>query len=167
VHELEAKVHGVVIPDRGPGATIVGVSELPDELAARVLRDAGLRVTPQRQAIFACVREGDGHLTADEVHQLLQERVPGLARATVFNALNDLVEAGLLQRVDVLGGPARYDRNLDEEHQHFRCLSCRGLFDVRPRPAPPLDLAEPGFAVHRVRMVIEGLCPACAGPATA
>jgi Fe2+ or Zn2+ uptake regulation protein len=138
------------------------VDELSDHRAARTLREAGLRVTPQRQSIWLLLHEDeDGHQTAEEVFQRIHDRMPALARATVYNVLNDLVDAGLLQRVDGVGGPALYDRNLDLRHQHFRCTVCGGLFDVRPRLRGPVELLEPGFEVERVQMVLEGVCPTC------
>jgi Fe2+ or Zn2+ uptake regulation protein len=138
------------------------VDELADHRAARSLREAGMRVTPQRQAIWLLLHDDEaGHQTAEEVFQRVHDRMPALARATVYNVLNDFVEAGLLQRVEGVGGPALYDRNLDRRHQHFRCTVCGRLFDVRPRLPGPVELLEPGFSVERVQMVLEGVCPAC------
>jgi Fe2+ or Zn2+ uptake regulation protein len=139
------------------------MDELADHRAARALREAGMRVTPQRQAIWLLLHEEEeaGHQTAEEVFLRIHERMPALARATVYNVLNDFVDAGLLQRVDGMSGPALYDRNLDQRHQHFRCTVCGGLFDVRPRLPAPVELLEPGFAVERVQMVLEGVCPTC------
>jgi Fe2+ or Zn2+ uptake regulation protein len=126
------------------------------------LRAAGLRVTPQRRAILAAFGPGaTGHLTADQVYERARVNVPELARATVYNALGELVRAGLLRAVEGFGA-VRYDSNLDSSHHHFRCLSCDRLFDVHPRAADQIDLDDGRFAVDRVQVLLEGTCPQCA-----
>jgi len=128
------------------------------------IRAAGLRVTPQRRAILGAFAPGAGHLTAEEVYERARIEVPELARATVYNALGELVRAGLLRSVEGFGA-VRYDSNLDESHHHFRCRSCGRLFDVHPRAADQIELDDGGFTVERVQVLLEGSCPECALPA--
>src|SRR5919197_1745608 len=125
------------------------------------LRAAGLRVTPQRRAILGAFAGDGGHLTADEVYERARVAVPELARATVYNALGELVRARLLRSVEGFGA-VRYDPNLDESHHHFRCRWCGRLFDVHPRAADEIDLDHTGFTVERVQVLLEGSCPECA-----
>ena len=128
------------------------------------LRAAGLRVTPQRRAILGAFAGDGGHLTADEVYERARVAVPELARATVYNALGELVRAGLLRSVEGFGA-VRYDPNLDESHHHFRCVRCSRLFDVHAEGAERLCLTAGGFKVERVQVLLEGICPDCAGRA--
>lgn len=132
------------------------------DLVAR-LRAAGLRVTPQRRAIWGAFHQrGAGHLTADDAGARAREELPELARATVYNVLAELVRVGLLQRVEGPGA-THYDRNPDREHQHFRCRRCDRLYDVWPTGLDQLALLDgEGFTVERRTVVFEGLCPACA-----
>lgn len=128
---------------------------------AHLLRERGLRVTPQRRAILSAFAHGDaGHLTADDVLRRARVDLPELSRATVYSALGELVAAGLLSTVDG-PGPQRYDSNL-EPHQHFRCSSCGALLDVQLAGLEALKLLEPGFAVARTHVLLEGRCPRCA-----
>ena len=138
------------------------MSARQSELAAR-MRDAGLRVTPQRRAILGAFEGGGrgGHLTADEVYERAQAHLPELARATVYNALGELVRVGLLRAVDGLGA-VRYEPSIDDAHHHFRCLECGRLYDVRLSTTEPIELAESGFVVERTRVLFEGTCPSCA-----
>jgi Fe2+ or Zn2+ uptake regulation protein len=132
---------------------------IPD--SASRIRAAGLRVTPQRRAVLGAFGAGDiGHLTAEEVYARARVDVPELARATVYNALGELVRAGLLRSVEGFGA-VRYDSNLDESHHHFRCRSCGRLFDVHPRAADQIELGAQGFTVERVQVLLEGTCPEC------
>jgi Fur family transcriptional regulator, stress-responsive regulator len=126
------------------------------------IRAAGLRVTPQRRAILgAFASDSAGHLTADEVYERARSGLPELARATVYNALGELVRGGLLRAVEGFGA-VRYDSNLDESHHHFRCRSCGRLFDVHPRAAEQIELDDGRFKVERVQVLLEGSCPECA-----
>ena len=126
------------------------------------LRMAGLRVTPQRRAVWAAFREGErGHLTADEVYELARYELPELSRATVYNSLAELVRAKLLLTVKGLGA-VRYDPNLDPDHHHFYCQGCDKLYDVHFQGVEHLQLlGEEGFVVDRKTVLFEGYCSSC------
>lgn len=133
--------------------------------AAR-LRDHGLRVTTQRRAILDVFTDPErGHLSADHVHEKVSGELPELARGTVYNTLNEFVRAGLLRRIEGFGS-ALYDRNLDEAHHHFHCLSCGRLFDVEPSGASTVDLPEQGFKIERTEILFRGRCAECAAVAS-
>lgn len=135
---------------------------MPDEdpLATR-LRRHGLRATLQRRAILRSFAGGRSeHLTAEEVHERARGELPGLARATVYNTLGELVGAGLL-RVFGRVSPLRYECEVDVEHHHFRCLACRRLYDVFPEVARRLDPPDDEFDVERVHVLLEGTCADC------
>ena len=126
------------------------------------LRAAGLRVTPQRRAVWAAFRGGErGHLTADEVYEVARHELPELSRATVYNSLAELVRAELLQTVKGLGA-VRYDPNLDPDHHHFHCQGCDRLYDVHLQTAEHLQLlGEEEFVVDRKSVLFEGYCSLC------
>jgi Fe2+ or Zn2+ uptake regulation protein len=125
------------------------------------LRERGLRPTPQRRAVWS-VFEGkqSGHLSADDVLKRARRTLPEIARGTVYNALAELVAAGLLGTIKV-ASTQLYDANL-EPHEHFLCSICGSLYDVVPRGADRLRVDEPGFTVDRVQVLFEGTCPRCA-----
>ena len=132
-----------------------GVAIGPD--AGDLLRARGLRVTPQRRAILGAFSHGaDEHLSADEIHARAAAVVPELGRGTVYAALAELTELGLLA---ARGSPepVRYETNT-EPHQHFRCRLCLRLFDVGL--ADPALEAE-GFVVEQITITAEGICAEC------
>ena len=104
---------------------------------------------------------GPAHLTADEVLRRARGLLPEIARGTVYNALGDLVDAGLLATVQT-GGTQLYDTNI-APHQHFRCSSCSRLYDVTTRGVERLRIDDSGFAIVRAQVLFEGTCAACAG----
>jgi Fe2+ or Zn2+ uptake regulation protein/O6-methylguanine-DNA--protein-cysteine methyltransferase len=132
-----------------------GVDFGPD--AGDLLRARGLRVTPQRRAILGAFSHGaDEHLSADEIHARAAAVIPELGRGTVYAALAELTELGLLA---ARGSPepVRYETNT-EPHQHFRCRLCLRLFDVAL--ADPL-LAPEGFLVEQITITADGVCAEC------
>ena len=126
------------------------------------LRDHGLRVTAQRRAILGVFSgSAAGHLSADEVRESVTGELPELARATVYNTLNEFVRAGLLRRIEGFGS-ARYDDNASEDHHHFHCDGCGRLFDVAPIGTAGVGLREGGFEIERTEILFRGRCADCA-----
>ena len=127
----------------------------------RVLRDRGLRVTPQRRAILESFTDrATEHLSADEVHSRASAVLPELGRGTVYAALAELTELGVLS---ARGSPepVRYEMNT-APHQHFRCRLCLRLYDVA-LPEPEVSgLTSEGFAVEQLTVTAEGVCAECA-----
>ncbi|MCY0928956.1 Fur family transcriptional regulator [Streptomyces sp. H27-H1] len=129
------------------------------------LRVRGWRMTSQRRVV-AEVLDGDHvHLTADEVHARAVERLPEISRATVYNALGELVSLGEVLEVTTDGRAKRYDPNAHHPHQHLVCSGCGLIRDVHPGGDPLAGLpAEErfGFTVSGVEVTYRGLCASCA-----
>lgn len=129
------------------------------------LRVRGWRMTSQRRVV-AEVLDGDHvHLTADEVHARAVERLPEISRATVYNALGELVSLGEVLEVTTDGRAKRYDPNAHHPHQHLVCSGCGLIRDVHPDGDPLAGLpAEErfGFTVSGVEVTYRGLCASCA-----
>jgi len=134
------------------------------DLLAR-LRTRSWRMTPQRRVVAEVLVGDHVDLTAEEIHDLAQERLPEISRATVYNTLNELVAMDELLEVDVVNGPKRYDPNVTVEHDHLVCDSCHAIRDVprsrKPPPVPEGDRAD--YLITAVDVTYRGLCPACAG----
>ncbi|MGW3666702.1 Fur family transcriptional regulator [Streptomyces sp. NPDC005141] len=129
------------------------------------LRGRGWRMTSQRRVV-AEVLDGDHvHLTADEVHARATERLPEISRATVYNALGEMVSLGEVIEVSTDGRAKRYDPNAHHPHQHLVCSNCGTVRDVHPAGNPLADLPATerfGFTVAAVEVTYRGLCPSCA-----
>ena len=104
------------------------------------------------------------HLTAEEVHDLAQDRLPEISRATVYNTLNELVAMGEVLEVGVVDGPKRYDPNVGDAHDHLVCDSCHAIRDIPRERKPPAiaESAKAGYLVTAVEVTYRGLCPECA-----
>ncbi len=94
------------------------------EAIKRSLEGSGLRCTPQRYAVMAFLMEQAGHPTAAEIFEAVNRADPRSSRATTYNNLRDLVQAGLVREVAVEGRAACFDAK-GMRHHHFIC-DCRG-----------------------------------------
>jgi Fe2+ or Zn2+ uptake regulation protein/O6-methylguanine-DNA--protein-cysteine methyltransferase len=130
-----------------------------EETIRQTLRGYGLRSTPQRHAILNAFERVPGeHLSAEEIHSRAAGSLPSLSRGTVYAALNELTELGLLSAVG-LPEPVRYELNASR-HDHFRCRLCLRLFDLDSTPDTPV-IGPPRSVVERVDVRAEGICADC------
>ena len=125
-------------------------------------RERGLRCTPQRYAVLDYVMRHPVHATAEEVYHAVNRTDPRASRATVYNNLHALVEAGLVREVRLEGRSARFDANTGRHH-HFVCERCGRVedicwFDV-PRLARRSQLGS--RVVREYEMVFRGTCEIC------
>jgi Fur family transcriptional regulator, peroxide stress response regulator len=126
------------------------------------VRNVGLKLTPQRFAVLEYLSKCGSHPTADQISAALNRYFPRASRATVYNTLNALRDAGLISEVRLDGAVARYEANV-ERHYHFFCNRCRKLEDVPLEALSSLPDVSLGseYQVDDFEVVIRGLCPNC------
>ena len=81
------------------------------------IKEAGLKATPQRLAIYESMRKL-GHASVDMVIEDLKGSFPTLTVATIYNVLESFVNAGLLVRRFSSNNKMYFDVNV-YEHAHF------------------------------------------------
>src|SRR3974390_2106066 len=103
----------------------------------RSFEGGGLRCTPQRYAVMAFLMECNRHPTAAEIFEAVNRADPRSSRATTYNNLRDLVQAGRGGEVAVEGRAARFDAK-GVRHHHFICDCCGKVEDMEwydvPKP---------------------------------
>jgi Fur family peroxide stress response transcriptional regulator len=106
-----------------------------------------------------------GHPTAVEIFEAVNRVDPRSSRATIYNNLRDLVQAGLVREVAVEGRAARFDvKGL--RHHHFICDRCGTVEDMDWYDVPRPAAASLGKRVLREsELIFRGLCARCAPPA--
>jgi Fe2+ or Zn2+ uptake regulation protein len=138
-----------------------GIQELERRSA-----EARQPVTIQRRAALkALVRRSD-HPTAEAVYADVIAELPGISKATVYRALDNLVQLGLARRVHHEGSVARYDGN-GERHHHLVCRSCGKIEDVSSDlldAIPVPKVAKDDFEVHDFLVSFQGVCRDCKSP---
>ena len=134
----------------------------PTELTA-AFRERGLKITPQRVAIFQVLHENASHPSADAVFEILSHAVPSISLRTVYQTLHDLAEMGELQAIDLGVGAVRFDANVDDHH-HLVCDGCGSIFDVALDVSALNPAPLTGFVVDHAQVIFRGLCASCASP---
>ena len=130
-----------------------------------ILRDAGLRATGPRVAVYGAVATQ----THPVSHSQLVKEMAGqdLDAATIYRNLVKLTEVGLLEVVSRANGKARYANVHDEnghahEHAHFVCSDCDTIscLPIEALPKPKVD-GRWSASLASAQTVVQGTCPDC------
>ncbi len=144
----------------------VHVASSPQERFAEYLQSRGKRITQQRRALVDHVFERHDHFDADELIANLAQLEGGerVSRPTVYRTLNELVEAGLLRRMN-LGGRSVYEHDYGyPSHDHLHCTMCEKLIEFQSDELEQLREAvgrEHRFRVTGHRLIVTGVCWDC------
>lgn len=84
------------------------------------LKECGLKVTPQRIAVFDAVINLNNHPTAENVIDFIKSNYPHIAIGTVYKTLETLVQCGIIKKVKTDSDVMRYDA-ITEKHHHLYC----------------------------------------------
>jgi len=129
------------------------------------LRQHNLPVTAQRLAVAEVMRASERHLSAEEVAQEVSARGRSVGTATVYRAIDTLLESGLLVERDFGEGFRRFEPARDiPHHEHMVCTQCGKVEEFRDERLERMTtlVAEAhGFARQRHRLVIHGICRDC------
>jgi Fur family ferric uptake transcriptional regulator len=130
-----------------------------------LLRARGRRLTPQRSQIWeVLIAAGDKHLTAEQIAEQVQKRLPGIYPSTVYRTLELLTEEGLVLRTDLGGARAYYEPAREHRHHHLVCEHCGYVVHFHDEvlgDLPDRIESASGFALGRREVTLFGLCPAC------
>lgn len=133
-----------------------------DDLTER-FRERGLRVTPQRQAIFRLLHDDVSHPTVETLYERARAQMPTISLKTVYQTVHDLEEMGEVALIHLGTGSVRVDPNVEHAHHHLICTVCGQvrdvLVDVRGLRLPARD--RHGFTVDDVEVHFRGVCGDC------
>lgn len=130
----------------------------PDEIPAQL---AGLRMTKQRREVYTVLLHQRDHPTATEVFRRVQDRMPSISLATVYNCLDALADHGLINQVNFDREPSRFCVNLTP-HGHFHDEETGVIHDITFKDGCELvDLLElpPGTHIKDLELTIRGKLP--------
>jgi Fur family zinc uptake transcriptional regulator len=128
-------------------------------------QEQGLRLTPIRRRVLELVWENHEPAKAYDILEHLQQENPRAAPPTVYRALDFLLEAGLIHRLESLnayfgcGNPA-----LPHVGQFLICRACGAVAEINDPEITALlsrQAAQLDFTVDRQTVEIKGLCPQC------
>ncbi|HEY6759683.1 MAG TPA: Fur family transcriptional regulator [Baekduia sp.] len=128
------------------------------------LRAAGLRATAARVAVLQVLAEATDHPRVDQVIERVRNAGVTISTQAAYDVCEALRRAALAQRIEIAGGPARYESRVGDNHHHLACRVCGTVVDVdcATGAAPclaPSDLG--GFVIDQSEVTHWGLCPDC------
>jgi Fur family ferric uptake transcriptional regulator len=136
--------------------------------ALEALQAAGHRHGGARTAVVEALAFHDCAVTALDLDDELRRRKPPVGRASVYRALEQLEELGLVQRIEVSRGTAGYERIEPDGHHHHHAI-CRDCGCMVPFEDPTLERAigelskSIDFDVAEHDVILRGKCERCAG----
>ncbi len=128
-------------------------------------REIGLKVTPQRVAIYKELLRTDEHPSAETLCKKVRRQFPNISLDTVNRTLLTLAEIGAAFVVEGSGEPRRFDAG-PQSHQHFKCVKCKRIIDFHYKPFDNIPVPKTltkRFTVLRKTVYFEGVCDLCAG----
>jgi len=136
------------------------------EHALATLQGAGHRRGGARTAVVEALAAHQCAVTALDLDDELARRRPRVARASVYRALEQLEQLGLVRRIEVGRGVAGYERvdPTGHHHHHAICRDCGRMvpFEDRSLEAAIGKLCESmDFEVSEHDVVLRGRCERC------
>ena len=135
-------------------------------LFGRYLREQGLPVTQQREAVAEVVFSSQAHLSVEEIEHRLRRAGERIGKATVYRTLDLLVKSKLVEEHDFNEGFKRYEHRLSRqpEHEHLICLECGQVTEFKSKEVQRIKDrigVDHRFRPTRHRLEIYGLCGSC------
>jgi Fur family ferric uptake transcriptional regulator len=135
------------------------------EIFRRYLRERSLPVTTQREQVAEVLFAAGGHLSVEDIEQLLRKRGLHVGKATIYRTLDLLAQSGMIHERDFGEGFRRYERAPGHpHHEHLICLRCGKVVEFaneRLEKMKELIAAEYGFQHRHHRLEIYGVCREC------
>ena len=129
------------------------------------LRPAGSKRSSKRDLIVNVFLRQEGHLTADELVNLIRREDERISRATIYRTLQWMVDAGIARKVDFGEGRFRFEHSYRHpRHFHLICKTCNRSFEFLSSDIEALVeevAAARGFAPRQSVLQIHGTCEAC------
>jgi Fur family transcriptional regulator, ferric uptake regulator len=138
------------------------------QLFRRYLREQGLPVTPQREAVADVLFSSTGHLSVEDIEAELRGTGERIGKATIYRTVEILVRSGLVEEHDFGEGFRRYEHLFGSNpvHEHLICVNCHHVVEFQSPDVVRVQeeaAREHGFIPTRHRLEIYGLCSGCQG----
>ncbi len=117
--------------------------------------------TQQKLAVIGVIENSPQPLTPAEICDAARKELPAIGIATVYRALKQFVEEGIVRPVEVPGASPHYEHSSRQHHHFFLCQQCRRLFNLLGCVKGVESMAPEGFRVRRHEIVLYGDCPEC------
>ena len=134
------------------------------EAMVAVLKEHGLRITPQRLAVLKILAKSENHPEVDWIYRSIKKDFPTTSLATVYKTIHLLKELNQVLELGFADRGSRYDGNKPYPHPHIICTSCGAIVDPEFSGMEELDTEmteKSGYEITHHRLDFFGLCPLC------
>jgi len=131
---------------------------------SKELNRIGLKATQQRLRILDLLRKSwQKHLSAEEIYQIMQEENGDASLATIYRALAQFEQAGLIERHQFEQGKSVFEIKENTHHDHFICVNCGHVEEFANEELEKLKkkiAQERGYIIvdHSLNLYIECQC---------
>jgi Fur family ferric uptake transcriptional regulator len=129
------------------------------------LRPAGTKRSGKRDQIVNVFLRQEGHLSADDLADLMKREDSRISRATVYRTLQWMVDAGIARKVDFGEGRFRFEHSYRHpRHFHLICKTCNRSYEFLSSDIEALVeeiAAARGFTARQSVVQIYGTCESC------
>ena len=129
------------------------------------LKPVGSKRSSKREQIVNVFLRQEGHLSADDLVDLIRHEDHRISRATVYRTLQWMVDAGIARKVDFGEGRFRFEHSYRQpRHFHLICKSCHRSFEFLSSDIEGLVeevAAARNFTASQSVVQIYGTCEAC------
>lgn len=133
------------------------------QLLVQQLKEKGVKVTPQRQAILSSFLGPENkHLSAEDIHLAIVKNYPAISLDTVYRNLGMLRDIGILRELNLGERRVHYELTSHSHHHHLICTKCGDAQELHYCPLKFLDQAQVNnFKIQSHSFEIFGLCEKC------
>jgi len=130
-----------------------------------ILRQHGLKVTPQRRSILSAITHSHEHLTPAAIHERVCREHPGIGLVTIYRTLEMLAQLGLICEMHAGGNCRSYlMRRPSEHHHHLICSDCGTVIDFTDCDLSEMEqrlAKETSFKINGHLLEFLGQCQNC------
>ena len=131
---------------------------------SRLKPSGGKRSSKREQIVNVFLRQ-EGHLSADDLVDLIRREDQRISRATVYRTLQWMVDAGIARKVDFGEGRFRFEHSYRQpRHFHLICKTCHRSFEFLSSDIEALveEVATArSFTASQSVVQIYGTCEEC------
>lgn len=120
-----------------------------------LLKNHGLKITPQRVEIVRFLQNNRIHPTAQQIYEHVLSKVGSVSFTTVYNTLHTLEEMGQIKKISINDTTTIYDIDTSD-HGHFVCTICGNVYDITYK----VMVNVPG-KTQRTELIVYGICSQC------
>ncbi len=133
------------------------------ETIIRTIKEAGIKLTPQRLEVFRVLASSEDHPSAESVLREVQGRMPTVSLDTVYRTLWMLHDLGLVTTLGPSSSGVRFDPN-SSKHHHYVCVQCGLVRDFESKKLDGLvlpDVVRRFGSIKDAQVEVRGLCAKC------